>query len=127
MRLTPRQRATVRIRLAQAIGEGRPVDRHVVIAEMFGTDAPVSSPDATLTAEPVTPVPVLAVAFLAPDIVTPDAVPDEVVSWVDAAEMVGVSVATCKRYAAPSSGKLTRVDDGVSLMSVRALSAPRAA
>jgi hypothetical protein len=135
--LTPTQRAAVRVRLAHRLGDGLPVTRAQVLAELRLTPAPAVSPDRTINVDIVnvdrpagpacqgaTPAP--AVVFVEP--VTPDrpaVTPDAVVSFAAAASRLGVSVATARRYAAPSSGKLTRAGDGVTLASVEALAGAR--
>ncbi len=130
--LTPTRRAAVRIALAHALGDGRPVTRAQIISDLFppAVAHPVPA-GVTLTEEPATPLPAPnAVVFLAP--VTPDeepvrddATPNAVVSFVDAAARLGLSAATARRYAAPSSGKLVRLGTGVSLASLVALEAGR--
>jgi hypothetical protein len=93
--LTPRQRAAVRKALAAAIGDGQPASRHDVTRDLFG--ARPSTPAVKLTT------------------------PDTAVGLADAAARLGVSVNTVKRYLAPSSGKLRRLGDGVSLASLQVL------
>ncbi|ONH61297.1 hypothetical protein CcI49_06825 [Frankia sp. CcI49] len=107
VRLTPTERARVIQRQAQQLGDGAPVSRAQVLAELraggagSAGDGPVSPP------------------------VTPDAAPDAVVSFAAAAAELRVSVATVRRYAAPSSGKLVRLGDGVSAASLGALAGAR--
>lgn len=107
VRLTPTERARVRQRLAQRLGEGAPVSRAQVLAELRAGGA---GPAGDVRVSPS---------------VTPDAAPDEVVTFAAAAARLGVSVATAKRYAAPSSGKLVRLGDGVSRAGLEALAATR--
>ncbi|KQC39238.1 hypothetical protein [Frankia sp. ACN1ag] len=130
--LTPTQRAAVRIALAHALGAGRPITRAQIISDLFPPAVAHPVPAGVTPAEePVTPLSVPnAVVFLAPvtpdeEPVTPDATMDEVVSFMDAAVRLGLSVATTRRYAAPSSGKLVRLGTGVSRASLVALEAGR--
>lgn len=97
------------------------------------TDRPVTRADAvaaTLDRDPITPV------GSAPDPEPPlsDHPPitpaiagqaDEVVSFTEAAARLGISPATARRYAAPSSGRLIRLGDGVTLASLEACAATR--
>lgn len=134
-RLGPTQRAAVRIAMARAFGEGRPVTREQVIRDLYGTPTlDVPAPACNNDAQAHTVTPTLAVVFAAPPPVTPDVTPDwldahpdqdpdSAVSFVEAARMTGLTVGTVRRYAAPSSGKLRRLGTGVSLASVEALRA----
>lgn len=60
-----------------------------------------------------------------PTPITPAQAPDDVVSLGDAATRLGVSVATVRRYCAPSSGRLIRQGDGVTRASLEAAAATR--
>ncbi len=129
MRLTPTQRAAVVIELARRLGEGRPVSRADVVRDLYGafTLAPArTDPDSVVTLAPP-PAP-LAPLFVEPPALDngqdhDDVPPDAVVSFVEAAARLGLSVATVRRYAAPSSGKLVRLGAGVSLASVASMAA----
>ncbi len=130
--LTPRERAQVRQALAHRLGTGLPVTRGQIITDLFGGPAaPALAGPAAPAAEPVISAPApMAVVFLEPvtpdgQSVTPDGTPDSVVGFAEAAARLGLSVATARRYAAPSSGKLVRLGTGVSLASLVALEAGR--
>ena len=114
-RLTQRQRAAVRLALASAAGDGLPTTREQVVAELFG--APATARDA-ITVELVATTPTTTPGVP----VTPA---DGAVSLADAAARLGLTVKTVRRYLAPSSGKLARLGDGVSLASVEAVAAAR--
>ncbi len=125
MTLTPTQRAAVIVRLCHELGSGRPATRADIIRDLFGAPI-VATNGVTPTDVAVTLASPLAPVFVAPTVpdhqdVIVDQVPDSVVSFADAAARLGLSVGTVRRYCAPSSGKLRRVDTGVSLASVDAL------
>ncbi len=129
--LSPTQRAAVRVALAHALGAGRPVTREQVIAELFpaaATPAPASATPAAISVEllpdPAT-VDVPGVPTPDPDPVASDPTPDVAVSFAEAAERLGLSIATVRRYSAPSSGRLTRLGTGVSRASITSLEASR--
>lgn len=117
MRLTASQRAAVMIRLAYEAGRGGPpVSRADLIAQMF----PVADPGADKSATSINVGQVHEDGGPDPAPVLP---PDVEISYAAAAERLGVAVATIKRYARPSSGRLVRMGDGVSAASVEALRA----
>ncbi|CAI7975466.1 conserved exported hypothetical protein [Frankia sp. Hr75.2] len=111
-RLSPTQRARVVIRHAFLAGSGVPITRADVIDELLAERAPSLVTGTELRSS------------VSPD-VTPDPTPDAPVTFAAAAVRLGVSVATAKRYAAPSSGKLVRQGDGVSRVSLEAMAATR--
>ncbi len=124
MRLTPTQRAAVVMRLAYETGRGGPpMSRADLVARMFPT--PDATPDRLMTSsndgqayavEDGTSAPI-------PGADRPAPAPDVEITFAAAAARLGVAVATVKRYVRPSSGRLVRMGDGVSLASVEALAA----
>lgn len=115
--------------MARALGEGRPVTREQIIRELYGAPVPAAPgrPDVVVT--PTRLAPLFVEPPIGPD-VTPDGpdahldpAPDSAVSFAEAAERLGVTVGTVRRYAAPSSGKLRRLGTGVTLASVESLAA----
>ncbi len=131
MRLTPTQRAAVVIEQARRLGEGRPVSRADVVRVLFGQ--PDVALDRTESGPVVTLAPPLALVplFVQPPVTDGhqdhggEDEPDTVASFADAARRLGLAVATARRYAAPSAGKLVRLGTGVSLASVERLAASR--
>lgn len=100
--LRPRQRAAVRQALAAAIGDGQATTHQEVSRALFC--APPAEPRPATSADVVV-------------------TPDEEVTVPDAAARLGVAQKTVRRYLAPSSGKLSRLGNGISLRSVEALAA----
>lgn len=118
-RLTPTMRARVRQTLARRLGDGQAVTRAEVLAELYPPPPP---------AAPVAvPAPVGFSVALVPTQPRPVPAPrpDRAVSVSEAAGRLGYSEATIRRYLTPSSGKLVRLGDGVSLASVEALAGAR--
>ncbi|SQD96265.1 conserved hypothetical protein [Parafrankia sp. Ea1.12] len=111
-RLTPTERARLVIRHAYRAGTGEPVTRADVLDELLAERPPSPMTGTELRSS------------VSPD-VTPDPTPDAPVTFAAAAVRLGVSVATAKRYAAPSSGKLVRQGDGVTRASLEAVAATR--
>ncbi|CAI7978872.1 conserved hypothetical protein [Frankia sp. Hr75.2] len=116
--LSPTGRARVRQLLARRLGEGLAATRATVLAELH-TSRPAAGG--------ITPVDISVTLVTSPDRpdATPDPTPDAPVTFAAAADRLGVSVATAKRYAAPSSGKLARLGDGISRVSLEAMAATR--
>lgn len=126
LKITPTMRGRVQVRLAERLGAGEVVDRHVVIAELFGSVAVRSAPVEVPVAVPVG----FVVEVLAPPVPTsptPIVEVGDVVSIADAAVMLGVKPSTVAAYRSPSRGKLVPAGDGVTLTSVNALLAGRMA
>ncbi|WP_261565462.1 hypothetical protein [Frankia gtarii] len=126
--LSPTTRAAVRVLLAHRLGDGQPVTRAQVLAELVAGYPPATGGGIRPTGvivellHPARPdVPAAAPAPVA----TPDPTPDVAVTFAEAAERLKLSVATVRRYSAPSSGKLVRLGTGVSLASLVALEAGR--
>ncbi|EIV90823.1 hypothetical protein FraQA3DRAFT_0229 [Frankia sp. QA3] len=128
IRLTPTQRAAVMIRLAYEAGRGGPpVSRADLIDRMFPTPDP--PPDIPATGINIRqadegggsdPAPAPPPDLPADSRTRPG---DVEITFAAAAERLGVTVATVKRYARPSSGRLVRMGDGVSSASVEDLAA----
>ncbi len=119
--LTPTQRAAVRVALAHALGDGRPVTRAQIITDLLPPVAVLVPPVVTPTCISVELLPDPATV----DVPAPDPTPDVAVSFGEAAGYLGLSVSTIRRYSAPSSGRLVRLHTGVSLASVEALAGAR--
>ncbi|WP_041253574.1 hypothetical protein [Frankia sp. EAN1pec] len=111
-RISPTERARVVIRHAHLAGSGLPVTRADVIADLATLDGrgfPDGKP--AVTPDPEPPL--------------PDPAPDDIVTLDVAAARLSVSVATIRRYCAPSSGRLIRAGSGVTRASLEAVAATR--
>ncbi|WP_026239699.1 helix-turn-helix domain-containing protein [Parafrankia discariae] len=151
--ITPTERARLVIRHAFLAGSGAPITRADVLATLVGSD-PVTPDRGRITSTPVDPTPAPDGGSTStrldpapqvdpdpaptsqvdpgstritpePTPITPGQAPDDAVSITAAATRLGVSVATIRRYCAPSSGRLIRVGSGVTRASLEALAATR--
>ncbi|MCK9922469.1 hypothetical protein MXD61_11355 [Frankia sp. AgPm24] len=108
--MSSRERAEVTKLLCWAIGEGYRVGRVEILADLDGWRRRAGLvPTAVKLAAPVAPAP------------SPlPACPDRAVGLAEAARLLEISEVTVRRYLAPSSGRLARLDGGVSLASIEA-------